>query len=186
MRAKMESRMNPKTYSAKLGELNPHWYLVDAQGKVLGRLATEIATILKGKYKPTYTPHLNCGDFVIVVNAAKVAVTRDRLDKKIYYRHSQYPGGLKQETLRQAMERHPERVIERAVKGMLPHNRLGADMLHRMKVYAGPEHPHQAQQPIPWVPLTAEMLLAEQAARAGQAADQTASQAEATETETAE
>src|SRR5262249_13452451 len=127
--------MNPKTYSAKLGDLDPRWYVVDAQDKVLGRLATEIATILKGKHKPTYTPHLNCGDFVIVVNAAKVAVTRDRLDQKIYYRHSQYPGGLKQETLRQAMQRHPERVIERAVKGMLPHNRLGADMLHRMKVY---------------------------------------------------
>jgi large subunit ribosomal protein L13 len=183
-RAKVEKPMNLKTYSAKLADLEPRWYVVDAQDKVLGRLATEIATILKGKHKPAYTPHLNCGDFVIVVNAAKVAVTRDRLDEKIYYRHSQYPGGLKQETLRQAMQRHPERVIERAVKGMLPHNRLGADMLHRMKVYAGPEHPHQAQQPVPWEPLTAERVLAEQTARTKTTAKTTTDATAATATET--
>ena len=150
--------MNPKTYSAKLDDLDPRWYVVDAENKVLGRLATEIAQVLRGKYKPTFTPHMNCGDFVIVVNAAKVAVTRGREDKKIYYRHSQYPGGLKQETLRQALEKHPERVIERAVKGMLPHNHLGADMLRRLKVYGGPDHPHEAQQPKPWERPTAERL----------------------------
>jgi large subunit ribosomal protein L13 len=154
--------MNPKTYSAKASELNPRWYVVDVENKVLGRIATEIAQILRGKFKPTYTPHMNCGDFVIVINAAKVAVTRDRLDEKIYYRHSQYPGGLKTETLRQAMARHPERVIEHAVKGMLPHNRLGADMLHRLKVYAGPQHPHEAQQPVEWQRPSLEIALADQ------------------------
>jgi large subunit ribosomal protein L13 len=153
--------MNPKTYSAKRDELEPRWYLVDAEGMVLGRLISEVATILRGKHKPTFTPHLNCGDFVVVVNAAKIAVTRNRLDDKIYYRHSQYPGGLKQETLRQALQKHPERVIERAVKGMLPHNKLGDDMLHRLKVYGGAEHPHQAQQPVPWERPTAEKVLAE-------------------------
>jgi large subunit ribosomal protein L13 len=158
--------MNPKTYSAKASELHSRWYVVDVQDRVLGRVATEIAQILRGKHKPMFTPHLNCGDFVIVVNAAKVAVTRDRLDEKIYYRHSQYPGGMKTETLRQALERHPERVIEHAVKGMLPHNRLGADILSRLKVYAGPVHPHEAQQPVEWQRPTAEMVLAEQAERA--------------------
>jgi large subunit ribosomal protein L13 len=141
---------NPKTYSAKRDELDPRWYVIDADDQILGRLATEVATILRGKHKPTYTPHLLSGDFVIVVNAAKVAVTRNRLDQKMYYRHSQYPGGLKQETLRQAMQKHPHRVIELAVKGMLPKNRLADQMLRRLKVYAGPEHPHEAQQPIPW------------------------------------
>ena len=155
--------MNPKTYSAKASELRPRWYVVDAEGQILGRVATNVAQILKGKLKPTYTPHLLSGDFVIVINAAKVAVTRDRLDEKMYYRHSQYPGGLKQETLRQALEKHPERVIERAVKGMLQHNKLGDDMLHRLKVYAGPEHPHQAQQPVPWEYPTAEQMIEQQA-----------------------
>lgn len=147
---------NPKTYSAKRDELDPHWYVLDADDQILGRLATEVATILRGKHKPTYTPHLLSGDFVIVVNAAKVAVTRNRLDQKMYYRHSQYPGGLKQETLRQAMQKHPQRVIELAVKGMLPKNRLADQMLRRLKVYAGPEHPHEAQQPIPWTRPNAE------------------------------
>jgi large subunit ribosomal protein L13 len=147
---------NPKTYSAKRDELDPHWYVIDADDQILGRLATEVATILRGKHKPTYTPHLLSGDFVIVINAAKVAVTRNRLDQKVYYRHSQYPGGLKQETLRQAMQKHPQRVIELAVKGMLPKNRLADQMLHRLKVYAGSEHPHEAQQPIPWVRPNAE------------------------------
>jgi large subunit ribosomal protein L13 len=154
--------MNPKTYSAKRDELEARWYVIDADGQVLGRLATQVAGILRGKHKPTYTPHLNCGDFVIVVNAAKVAVTGNRLDQKMYYRHSQYPGGLKQETLRHALEKHPERVIERAVKGMIPHNRLGADMLLRLKVYAGPAHPHQAQQPVAWNPPSAESWVVEQ------------------------
>lgn len=166
--------MNPKTYSAKRDELDPRWYVVDANGQVLGRVASTVATILRGKHKPTYTPHLNCGDYVIVVNAAKVDVTRNRRDQKIYYRHSQYPGGLKQETLRQALERHPERVIERAVKGMIPHNRLGADILSRLKVYPGPEHPHQAQKPQPWTPPTAEQILAEQAAASEEPAEEAA------------
>ena len=158
--------MNPKTYSAKLDDLDPRWYVFDAEDKVLGRLATEIATVLRGKHKPMFTPHMNCGDFVVVVNAEKIAVTGNRLDSKIYYRHSQYPGGLKQETLRQVLQKHPERAIERAVKGMLPRNRLGADILRRLKVYAGPTHPHEAQQPLPWARPTAEQVIAEQAAAA--------------------
>jgi len=166
--------MNPKTYSAKLDDLDPRWYVIDADNKVLGRLATEIATVLRGKLKPSYTPHMNGGDFVIVVNAAKVAVTRGREDKKVYYRHSGYPGGLKEETLRQALEKHPERVIERAVKGMLPHNHLGADMLRRLKVYGGPDHPHEAQQPKPWERPTAEAILAERQADAEAAVEATA------------
>ncbi len=139
-----------KTYSAKASELAPRWYVIDAEGQILGRLATQIAQILRGKHKPTFTPHLNCGDFVIVVNAAKLEVTGKRLDQKMYYRHSQYPGGLKTESLRQMLNRHPERVIQHAVKGMLPHNRLGDDMLDRLKVYGGPDHPHQAQKPVLW------------------------------------
>jgi large subunit ribosomal protein L13 len=142
--------MNPKTYSAKIGELDPQWYVFDAEGVVLGRLATQVAQVLRGKHKPTFTPHMNCGDFVIVINAAKIAVTGKRLDDKIYYHHSQYPGGMKTETLRQLLARKPEAAIERAVKGMLPHNRLGADVLSRLKVYAGPTHPHQAQKPVFW------------------------------------
>ncbi|WIG60956.1 MAG: LSU ribosomal protein L13p (L13Ae) [Ktedonobacterales bacterium] len=155
--------MNPKTYSAKRDDLEPRWYIIDAEDQILGRVATEIATILRGKHKPTFTPHLNCGDFVVVINASKIAVTRNRLDDKMYYRHSQYPGGLKQETLRQLLARRPERVIELAVKGMLPQNRLADRMLHRLKVYGGPIHPHTAQQPIPWERPTAESVLAEQA-----------------------
>jgi large subunit ribosomal protein L13 len=124
-----------KTYSAKAADLQPKWYVIDAEGKVLGRLASLIAQILRGKHKPTFTPHLNSGDFVIVINAEKVAVTRNRLDQKIYYRHSQYPGGLKQQTLRQVLEgRFPERAIQRAVHGMVMHNRLGADIMSRLKV----------------------------------------------------
>jgi len=140
-----------KTYSAKAADLQPKWYVIDAEGQILGRLASRIAQILRGKHKPTFTPHLNSGDFVIVINAEKVAVTRNRLDQKIYYRHSQYPGGLKQQTLRQVLEgKFPERAIERAVHGMVMHNRLGAQIMKRLKVYAGPNHPHQAQQPVVW------------------------------------
>ena len=140
-----------KTYSAKAADLQPKWYVIDAEGQILGRLASRIAQILRGKHKPTFTPHLNSGDFVIVINAEKVAVTRNRLDQKIYYRHSQYPGGLKQQTLRQVLEgKFPERAIERAVRGMVMHNRLGAQIMKRLKVYAGPNHPHQAQQPVVW------------------------------------
>jgi large subunit ribosomal protein L13 len=142
--------MNPRTYSARRDDLHADWYVIDADGMVLGRLASQIAQILRGKHKPMFTPHMNCGDFVIVVNAARVAVTGKRLDQKMYYRHSQYPGGLKTESLRHLLGRKPELVIEHAVKGMLPHNRLGDDILARLKVYAGPNHPHQAQKPIPW------------------------------------
>jgi large subunit ribosomal protein L13 len=144
------------TYSARASELEPRWYVIDAQDQVLGRLASQIAQVLRGKNKPTFTPHLNCGDFVIVVNAAKVAVTGDRLDSKIYYRHTQYPGGLRQQTLRQVLAKHPDRAIRHAVKGMLPHNRLGDDMMDRLKIYAGPTHPHQAQQPVEWQAPTPE------------------------------
>lgn len=140
-----------KTYSAKIGELNPQWYVIDAEGQVLGRLASQIAQILRGKHKPTYTPHLACGDFVVVINAEKIAVTGKRLDQKIYYRHSQYPGGLKKTTLRQTLEgRFPERALEHAVRGMVMHNRLGKVLMSRLKIYAGSQHPHQAQKPVPW------------------------------------
>jgi large subunit ribosomal protein L13 len=144
------------TYSARAAEIDSRWYVIDAQDMVLGRLATQIAQILRGKHKPTFTPSMNCGDFVIVVNADKIAVTRNRLDQKMYYHHSQYPGGLKEQTLRQLLAKHPDRVIQIAVKGMLPHNRLGDDMLNRLKIYAGPTHPHVAQQPVPWQTPTAE------------------------------
>jgi large subunit ribosomal protein L13 len=142
--------MNLKTYSAKASELEHQWYLIDAENMVLGRLASQIAQILRGKHKPTFTPHMNGGDFVIVINASKIAVTGKRMDQKMYYRHSQYPGGFKEESLRHLLARKPEAVIERAVKGMLPHNRLGDDILAHLKVYGGPHHPHKAQQPVPW------------------------------------
>ena len=138
------------TYSAREAELDPRWYVIDAQGQVLGRLATRIAIILRGKHKPTFTPNQMSGDFVIVINAAKIAVTGNRLDSKLYYRHSGYPGGLKTETLRQVLGRHPERAIERAVLGMLPQNRTRDHLLGRLKVYPGPNHPHAAQKPVMW------------------------------------
>jgi large subunit ribosomal protein L13 len=136
-----------KTYSAKPYEVERDWFVVDAQDQTLGRLATRVATLLRGKHKPIYTPHVDCGDYVIVVNADKISVTGQKLDQKIYYRHSGYPGGLRQVTLRRRLETHPERVIESAVRGMLPKNRLGRKMFKMLKVYAGPEHPHEAQQP---------------------------------------
>ncbi|RME86277.1 MAG: 50S ribosomal protein L13 [Caldilineae bacterium] len=138
-----------KTYSAKASEIEREWFVVDAEGKTLGRLATEIARILRGKHKPIYTPHVDCGDYVIVINADKIRVTGKRLDQKIYYRHSGYIGGLKSTSLRTMLERHPERVLELAVKGMLPKNRLGRKMFKKLKVYARPDHPHAAQQPKP-------------------------------------
>lgn len=125
------------------------WYVVDATGKTLGRLATEIARVLRGKHKPCYTPHMDCGDFVIVINADKIRVTGRKLDQKTYYRHSGYPGGLTSVTLRRQLETHPERVLEAAVRGMLPKNRLGRRMFKKLKVYASPTHPHEAQQPKP-------------------------------------
>ncbi len=138
-----------KTYSAKAQDVERKWYVVDAQGKTLGRLATQIATILRGKHKPIYTPHVDCGDFVIVINAEKVQTTGRKLDQKKYYRHSGYPGGLREITLRDQLRRFPERVIEAAVKGMLPKSKLGRAMYKKLKVYAGPNHPHAAQNPEP-------------------------------------
>ncbi len=138
-----------RTFTEKTANIRQAWYVVDAQGQTLGRLAARIAPILKGKHKPTYTPHLDCGDFVIVINAEKVRVTGRKLDQKQYYRHSEYPGGLSSISLRDQLERHPERVLEAAVRGMLPKNRLGRRMFKKLKVYAGGSHPHQAQQPKP-------------------------------------
>ena len=139
--------MSAKTYTAKPGEIERRWHVVDAEGQTLGRLATRIADVLRGKDKPVYTPHVDTGDFVIVVNAEKIAVTGSKLDSKMYYRHSGYPGGLKHRTLRDQLERRPTEVLRKAVKGMLPRNRLGRAQLRKLKIYAGPEHPHEAQAP---------------------------------------
>lgn len=138
-----------KTYVTKPAEVERAWYVVDAEGQTLGRLASQVAAILRGKHKAIYNPSVDCGDFVVVVNAEKVAVTGRRLEQKSYYRHSLYLGGLKEITLQQQLEKHPTRVIEYAVRGMLPKNALGRKMFKKLKVYAGPEHPHQAQQPQP-------------------------------------
>jgi len=138
-----------KTYVTKPAEVERAWYVVDAEGQTLGRLASSIATILRGKHKPIYNPAVDCGDYVIVVNADKVAVTGRRLEQKRYYRHSLYIGGLKEISLRDQLQQHPERVIESAVRGMLPKNALGRKMYKKLKVYAGAEHPHLAQQPQP-------------------------------------
>ncbi len=136
-----------KTYTARAEDIEREWFLVNAEGKTLGRLASEIAQVLRGKHKPIYTPHLDCGDFVIVVNAEKVRVTGRKLDQKMYYRHTGYPGGIKSISLRNQLQKHPERVLQAAVRGMLPKNRLGRKMFKKLKVYAGDSHPHQAQQP---------------------------------------
>ena len=136
-----------KTFIPKLKDITQDWHLVDAEGLILGRLASRIASILRGKEKPTYTDFLDCGDFVIVVNAEKVRLTGNKLSDKIYYRHSGYPGGLKQMTAAEVLEKHPDRLIRSAVKGMLPRNKLGRKMLLKLKVYAGGHHPHRAQQP---------------------------------------
>ena len=138
-----------KTYTAKPGEIAREWYVVDAEGKTLGRLATQIADTLRGKRKPQYTPHVDTGDFVIVVNAEKIQVTGNKLDQKRYYRHSGYPGGLRSRTLREQLERRPTEVLRIAVKGMLPKNRLARQQITKLKIYAGPEHPHEAQNPRP-------------------------------------
>ena len=135
------------TYYAKTGEGPRDWVLIDATDLVLGRVASEAAQILKGKRKPQYTPHVDTGDFVVIVNAEKIKVTGAKATAKVYYRHSGYPGGLKEETFAQAMAKHPERIIEHAVKGMLPKNTLGRAMGKKLKVYAGPDHPHKAQNP---------------------------------------
>ena len=136
-----------KTYNAKPQEVQREWVLIDATDQVLGRVAVKAATILKGKNKPQYTPHVDTGDFVIIINADKIKVTGSKAQGKVYYRHSGYPGGLKSETFAEAMAKHPERVVEHAVKGMLPKTTLGRAMGKKLKVYAGPDHPHAAQQP---------------------------------------
>src|SRR5471030_3092219 len=138
-----------KTYSAKTGEITREWYIVDAEGQTLGRLATQIADRLRGKGKPQYTPHIDTGDFVIVVNAEKISVTGKKLTDKMYYRHSGYPGGLKSRSLAEMLDRRPEEVLRLAVKGMLPRNRLARRQITKLKIYAGPEHPHVAQKPEP-------------------------------------
>lgn len=134
-----------KTYQQKTAEITREWHVIDVTGKVLGQVATEVAQLLIGKHKPTFTPHIDGGDFVIVVNAAQVEVTRDKAADKIYYRHSQFPGGLKQQTFAELLADHPDRVIEKAVYNMLPKNKLRSGRMNRLKVYAGAEHPHQAQ-----------------------------------------
>jgi large subunit ribosomal protein L13 len=136
-----------KTYVPKKGDIQRSWYIVDAAGQNLGRLASDIARVLRGKHKATFTPNDDVGDFVVVVNAAKIAFTGKKMNDKMYYRHSGYPGGLREFTLETMLEKHPERVLEKAVRGMIPHNRLGEDMYRKLKVYAGPDHPHEAQQP---------------------------------------
>ena len=136
-----------KTFVAKEHEIEKKWRLVDARDKVLGRLASEIATILRGKNKPIFTPHMDAGDYVVLVNADKVVLTGDKLEKKIYYRHSGYVGGLKKTTAKEMLQKRPENLIRLAVKGMLPKNSLGRRQLTKLKIYAGPDHPHQAQRP---------------------------------------
>jgi large subunit ribosomal protein L13 len=136
-----------KTYYAKPGEITREWLIIDAQDQVLGRLATEVARLLRGKHRPQYTPHIDTGDFVIIINAEKIKVTGAKITDKTYYRHTGRPGGLKSETFQEAMEKHPERIIEQAVRGMLPKNTLGREMFKKMKVYTGNEHPHEAQKP---------------------------------------
>ena len=138
-----------RTYSPKERHIQHGWWVVDAEGVVLGRLASEVAKILRGKHKPTFAPHLDTGDHVVVVNAAKVRVTGNKAQQKIYYRHSGYPGGLREVPFERLIQKRPEEVIERAVRGMLPRNRLGRQMVKKLKVYPGPEHPHAAQRPVP-------------------------------------
>ena len=140
---------NAKTYTVREGEIERRWYVVDAADVTLGRLASRIATVLAGKHKPTYSPNLDSGDHVIVLNASRIAVTRDKLESKLYIRHSGHPQGYKEETLGHLLARRPEEVIRRAVKGMLPRTKLGVQQLRKLKVYAGTEHPHQAQRPEP-------------------------------------
>ena len=139
--------MNNSTYMPNPNQVERKWYVIDAEGKTLGRLASEVASILRGKKKPIFTPNADCGDYVIVVNAEKIKVTGKKLDQKVYYRHSDYVGGLKSATLREMLQRHPERVIEMSVKGMLPKGPLGREMYKKLFVYCGPDHKHQAQKP---------------------------------------
>jgi large subunit ribosomal protein L13 len=142
--------MSVKTYAVRESEIERRWYVVDAADETLGRLASRIARVLEGKHKPLYAPNLDSGDHVIVLNASRIAVTRDKRESKLYIRHSGYPGGYKEETLGHLLERRPEEVIRRAVKGMLPRTKLGAQQLRKLKIYAGTDHPHQAQRPEPF------------------------------------
>jgi large subunit ribosomal protein L13 len=139
-----------RTYSPKSGDVQRRWHVIDATDVVLGRLATQTAVLLRGKHKPIYAPHVDTGDFVVIVNASKVALTGNKRAQKLAYRHSGYPGGLRAVPYTELLEKNPARAVEKAVKGMLPHNTLGRQMLSKLKVYAGPEHPHQAQQPVPY------------------------------------
>ena len=139
-----------RTFSPKSTDIQRAWHVIDADGLVLGRLSTEVARLLRGKHKPIFAPHVDTGDFVIVVNAAKVVMTSDKADKALYHRHSGYPGGLRSVTYRQLLDTKPEEVVRRAVKGMLPKGTLGRQQLSKLKVYAGPAHPHAAQQPAPF------------------------------------
>ncbi|HEY8451974.1 MAG: 50S ribosomal protein L13 [Micromonosporaceae bacterium] len=139
-----------RTYSPKPGDITRRWYVIDAADVVLGRLATQAATLLRGKHKPIFAPHADTGDYVIVVNAAKVALTGNKRRDKVAYRHSGYPGGLKRIRYEELLSKRPERAVQLAVKGMLPHNKLGRKLLRKLKVYAGPDHPHAAQQPVPF------------------------------------
>ena len=141
-----------KTYTARAGEIERKWLVVDAEGRTLGRLASQVASVLKGKHKPMYTPHMDTGDHVVVVNARKVSLTGRKPEDKRYFHHTLYPGGATWTTIQEVMQKHPERVVMRAVRGMLPKTKLGRAMIKKLKVYAGPEHPHAAQQPVAWQP----------------------------------
>ena len=138
-----------RTYSPKASEITRKWHVVDADGLVLGRLATEVARVLRGKHKPVFAPHVDTGDFVIIVNAEKISVAQSKRDNEFVYRHSGYPGGLRKRSVGEMIEKHPDRLVEKAVKGMLPKNRLARQQITKLKIYAGPEHPHEAQSPKP-------------------------------------
>lgn len=139
--------MKFKTFAPTPADMQHDWWIVDAQGQTLGRLASRVAMVLRGKHKATFAPHADMGDYVVIINADKIHVTGRRMDQKVYYRHTGYPGGIKSMTLREMLKRHPERVLEIAVRGMLPKNRLGRQMIKKLKVYAGDQHPHEAQKP---------------------------------------
>jgi len=141
-----------KTYTARPGDIQRQWLVVDAEGRTLGRLATQVAMVLRGKHKPIYTPHIDTGDHVVVINASKIVLSGRKAEDKRYFHHTLYPGGATWTSIVEVMAKHPERVVSRAVQGMMPKNKLGRAMLKKMKVYAGPEHPHAAQQPTPWDP----------------------------------
>jgi large subunit ribosomal protein L13 len=144
----MSKTLSFKTYSAKPVEVEKAWYVIDAENQVLGRLAVQIAIVLRGKHKPQFTPHIDTGDFVVVTNAEKVALTGKKQDDKTYFSHSNYPGGVRIDSVKDLLKKKPERIIEKAVWGMLPHNNLGRQLFRKLKVYAGPEHPHTAQCPL--------------------------------------